>query len=63
VQDTVAPLLPAGGAAEEVVDLLVVATDVCAWKLLRRDRGLSAARTRARLESLVRAVLAAQAAA
>jgi hypothetical protein len=62
VQDTFAPLLTAGadaGAAAEVaVDLLVVATDVYTWKLLRRDRGLSVARTRSRMESLVRAVLA-----
>lgn len=52
------PLLPDGrGPREEVLDLLVVATDVYTWKLLRRDRGLSVARTRARMESLVRAVL------
>ena len=58
VQVTFAPLLTAGAEAEEAVDLLVVATDVYTWKLLRRDRGLSVARTRSRMESLVRAVLA-----
>ena len=58
VTDTFGPLLPPGPEGEEVVDLLVVATDVYTWKLLRRDRGLSVARTRARMERLVRAVLA-----
>ena len=41
-----------------MVDLLVVATDVYTWKLLRRDRRLSVRRTCERMESLVRAVLA-----
>ena len=58
VQESFAPLLPRGAAREEGVDLLVVATDVYTWKLLRRDRGLSLPRTRARMETLVRAVLA-----
>lgn len=58
VQAAFAPLLPSGAARDELVDLLVVATDVYTWKLLRRDRGLSVARTRARIERLVRAVLA-----
>ena len=58
VLESFAPLLPAGKAAQQVVDLLVVATDVYTWKLLRRDRGLSAVRTRQRMEALVRAVLA-----
>jgi hypothetical protein len=57
VTDTFGPLLPTGRGREEVVDLLVVATDVYTWKLLRRDRGLSATRTSARMERLVRAVL------
>jgi len=47
-----------GPGAESLVDLLVVATDVYAWKLLRRDRGLSAADTTTRLRRLVDAVLA-----
>ncbi|MDX5399891.1 MAG: TetR/AcrR family transcriptional regulator, partial [Actinomycetes bacterium] len=42
---------------EAVVDMLVVATDVYAWKLLRRDRGLSRTATEARILGLVRAVL------
>jgi hypothetical protein len=47
---------PAG--RDELVDLLVVATDVYAWKLLRRDRGLSRAQTEHRIHTLVSAVLA-----
>jgi AcrR family transcriptional regulator len=42
---------------EPLTDLLVVATDVYAWKLLRRDRGLGRAATENRLRRLVRAVL------
>jgi len=44
---------------EELVDLLVVATDVYTWKLLRRDRGHSRAQTERRINTLVSAVLAA----
>ena len=58
VTETFAPLLPRGRGREEALDLLVVATDVYTWKLLRRDRGLSLARTRERMEALVHAVLA-----
>ena len=43
---------------ETVLDLLVLATDVYAWKLLRLDRGLSRATTERRLRALVDAVLA-----
>ena len=43
--------------AAAVIDLLVVATDVYAWKLLRRDRGLDRDTTRARMRQLVLAVL------
>ena len=46
---------------EAVLDLLVVATDVYAWKLLRLDRGHSRALTERRLHDLVAAVLAARA--
>ncbi|MGO4255867.1 TetR/AcrR family transcriptional regulator [Marmoricola sp. RAF53] len=49
--------LPAD-AAEQVLDLLVVATDVYTWKLLRRDRGLSRPQTERRMNTLVAAVLA-----
>jgi len=41
-----------------LVDLLVVATDVYTWKLLRRDRGLSRTVTEHRMKDLVAAVLA-----
>ncbi|HEX2895859.1 MAG TPA: helix-turn-helix domain-containing protein [Marmoricola sp.] len=40
-----------------VLDLLVVATDVYTWKLLRLDRGLSRTETEQRMGTLVRAVL------
>lgn len=59
VEASFGPLLPTARAERaEAVDLLVVATDVYTWKLLRRDGGLAVGRTRARIESLVRAVLA-----
>ena len=41
-----------------VLDLLVVATDVYTWKLLRLDRKLSRATTERRMHHLVTAVLA-----
>ena len=44
-------------AREQAIDLLVVATDVYAWKLLRRDRGLSQAETEQRMNRLIEAVL------
>lgn len=46
------------GEAGELTDLLVVVTDVYAWVLLRRDRGLSRHATLARMQALVEAVLA-----
>jgi len=42
---------------EAVLDLLVVATDVYTWKLLRIDRGHSRAVTEQRMHGLVRALL------
>ena len=42
---------------EALTDLLVVATDVYTWKLLRRDRRLSRSAAEERIKSLVRAVL------
>lgn len=48
-------------AREELLDLLVVATDVYTWKLLRRDRGLSRAQTEQRMSTLVTAIVAATA--
>jgi hypothetical protein len=44
---------------EAVLDLLVVATDVYTWKLLRLDRGHTRAVTEQRILDLVQAVLAA----
>ena len=43
---------------EAVLDLLVVATDVYTWKLLRLDRGHGRALTERRMRALVDAVLA-----
>jgi AcrR family transcriptional regulator len=43
--------------AETLTDLLVIATDVYSWKLLRRDRGLSVGETERRLRRLIDAVL------
>lgn len=57
VEEVFAPFLDRPDP-DEVVDLLVVATDVYAWKLLRRDRGLSRDSTEARITRLVSTVLA-----
>jgi AcrR family transcriptional regulator len=43
---------------EALLDLLVVATDVYTWKLLRLDRGHSRAVTERRMHDLVQAILA-----
>ena len=45
---------------DDLARLLVVATDVYTWKLLRQDRGLSRARTEAHLLRMVRALLPAE---
>jgi AcrR family transcriptional regulator len=59
VQVAFGPLLPTGGPpADERVDLLVVATDVYTWKLLRRDRGLDRPNAEHRVHTLICAVLA-----
>lgn len=55
VAEVFAPFLD--GDDGSLVDLLVVATDVYTWKLLRRDRGLSRAATEARVLRLVEALL------
>lgn len=47
-----------GDDRTELVDLLVVATDVFTWKLLRRDRALSRAEAEARVRRLIAAILA-----
>jgi AcrR family transcriptional regulator len=46
---------------DEVLDVLVVATDVYAWKLLRRDRGLTRDDTADRMRGLVESILSAHA--
>jgi AcrR family transcriptional regulator len=43
--------------APELVPELIVATDVYAWKLLRRDQGLSRAKTVAAIRHMVQAIL------
>ncbi len=45
------------GLRSEAVDLLVVATDVYAWKLIRRDAGRSRDETEHRIVRLVQAIL------
>lgn len=57
VEQTFAPTLAGRDDRDELVDLLVVVTDVYTWKLLRRDRGLARSATEARIRRLVRAVL------
>lgn len=54
-----APVLPTRDRAERdiLIDLLVVATDVFTWKLLRRDRGHSRAETVALMKRMVAALL------
>jgi AcrR family transcriptional regulator len=54
VEQVFAPFRPTSA----VVDLLVVATDVYTWKLLRLDRGLTRTQCEDRMKTLVRAVLA-----
>lgn len=57
VETAFGPMLPAAGGRDAAIDLLVVATDVYTWKLLRRDRGLSRAAAQGRIEQLTRAIL------
>ena len=59
VQEAFAPQLTAAEDPALTTNLLVVATDVYTWKLLRRDRALSRARTEQQMSTLVAAVLAA----
>ncbi len=56
VRDAFAPVTDDQAA----LDLLVVATDVYTWKLLRIDRGYTRAHTERRMHDLVDAVLAAR---
>jgi hypothetical protein len=43
----------------ETLDLLVVATDVYSWKLLRRDRALTRGDTASRMRLLVASIISA----
>lgn len=65
VESVFAPQMAARAGAERagaeratLVDLLVVATDVYTWKLLRRDRHLARAEAEARVRRLAAAILA-----
>ena len=57
VESTFSPQLTALDDRVAAIDLLVVATGIYTWKLLRRDRGLSTEETQQRVRALVRAVL------
>ena len=61
VREVFAPQLDGldAAACEEAIDLLVVATDVYTWKLLRRDRRYGRSQTEQRMHTLVTAVLTA----
>ena len=54
VRTVFAPQLATTSDPRELEDLLVVATDVYAWKLLRRDMGLSRRRTEDRMFTMLR---------
>jgi hypothetical protein len=55
VEDVFKPL--AGSGDDPLIDLLVVATDVYTWKLLRIDRGYSPARTEQLIHRMVTLLL------
>lgn len=57
VEEIFAPQLARRRDREELVDLLVIATDVLTWKILRRDGGMSREVTCDRMLRLVQAVL------
>lgn len=59
VRQVFAPVLAdrSRGQREALTDLLVVATDVYTWKLLRRDRRLSRRQAEARVTQLVTAII------
>jgi AcrR family transcriptional regulator len=56
VEEVFGPRLPDRGR-DALVDMLVVVTDVYAWKLLRLDRGLDRAATEDRIRAMARAIL------
>jgi AcrR family transcriptional regulator len=59
VEDVFAPLVAdrTDGEQTELLDLLVVATDVYTWKLLRRDRDLSRAAAQRRVLRMINSIL------
>ena len=57
VDEVFAPQLAGRRDREELVDLLVVATDVLTWKILRRDGGMDRSTTCNRMLRLVQGVL------
>jgi AcrR family transcriptional regulator len=59
VEEVFAPQLAGRIDREELVDLLVVATDLLTWKILRRDSRMDRSTTCKRMLRLVRAVLSA----
>ena len=59
VEEVFASHLAEADDPDELTDLLVVATDVYTWKLLRRDRRLGRDRTERRMRHLVERLLAA----
>ena len=58
VETVFADRLPAGDERDALIDLLVVATDVYAWKLLHLDRALPAGVVVSRMRTMTDAVLA-----
>jgi AcrR family transcriptional regulator len=59
VAEVFADALPAAGPRRDaLVDMLVVVTDVYAWKLLRLDRGLDRDTVEARIRNMTRSILA-----
>ena len=58
VETVFADRLPDGAEREVLVDLLVVATDVYAWKLLHLDRALPAEAVVTRMRTMTDAILA-----
>ena len=57
VRTVFAPQLARADDARALEDLLVVATDVYTWKLLRRDAGLGRARTEERIHTMIRCLV------
>lgn len=61
VRTVFAPQLSDSRDARAIEDLLVVATDVYTWKLLRRDAGVSRHATEARIKKLIDVLLGSEA--